>query len=152
MAGEALKLRLFVWREFVPNRTLTFRRSGEADQQLLAAESGLQQEVYTWQTREDPFSGVSDEGIRLRLRELLVDRFEASRPPSERRISALAEFLSAVRTAIDGGQTEWTISEDPPVEDEDIPYRLNPLLALQTHLEWLVESFHGQPGISVSIR
>lgn len=119
---------------------------------MLGYESDLQQEVYSWQMREDPFGGVYDEGTRTRLHELLVDRFEASRPPSERRVEALGEFLDKAGQVVEAGQAEWTVSQDSPVDDEDVPYRLNPLLALKLHLEWVANIFGGRPGISVSIR
>ena len=84
--------------------------------------------------------------------ELLSERFDASRPPNERRFEALRDFLDEAAKIVDGGGAEWTGSQDAPVEDEDVPYRLNPLLALRLHLEWLYAVFAGQPGVSVSIR
>ena len=95
---------------------------------------------------------MTDEDARTRLRELLVDRLEASQPPSKRRIEALNEFLNEAQRVIDAGQAEWTVSQSAPVDDEDAPYRLNPLLALKLHLEWLASTFKGQPGITVSVR
>jgi hypothetical protein len=146
------KIKLSVWREFVPNRALILRHGDNVGHEVLGGESDLLQEVYTWRTREDPFGGVSDDGSRMRLRESLIDRFEASQPPSKRRIEALKEFLVEAQRVIDAGQAEWTVSQDGPSEDEDAPYRLNPLLALKLHLEWLATIFGGQPGVSVSVR
>ena len=88
----------------------------------------------------------------MRLRELLIDKFEASQPPSMRRIEALTGFLDEAQRVIEVGQAEWTVSQDAPFDDEDVPYRLNPLLAIKLHLEWLLSIFKGQPGVSVSIR
>ena len=146
------KIKFSVWREFVPNRALILRHSDDAGHELIGGESDLMQEVYAWHTREDPFGGVSDDDSRIRLRESLVDRFEASQPPSKRRIEVLKEFLVEAQRVIEAGQAEWTVSQDGPSEDEDAPYRLNPLLALKLHLEWLATIFAGQPGVSVSVR
>jgi hypothetical protein len=153
MAKDSLtKIRLSVWRDFVVSKALILRQPGVERHQVLASQSDLQQEVYSWHTREDPFGGVSDETARMRLRELLMDRFEASQPPSRRRVEALAGFLTEAKQIIESGQAEWTISQDPPVDDDEVPYRLNPLLALKLHLEWLMKTFGGQPGVSISIR
>jgi hypothetical protein len=118
----------------------------------MAGESDLQQEIYTWQTKEDPFAGISDEGARGKLRSLLFDRFEASQPPANRAITSLKDFIDAADAIIERKEAEWMVSLDAPFEDEDTPYRINPLLALNQHLDWLVSTFSGQPGISVSIR
>jgi hypothetical protein len=150
-ADSLAKIKLSVWRDFVPSKALILRQNG-VEHQVLASESDLQQEVYTWQMREDPFGGVFDEGARARLREFLVDRFEASQPPSKRRFDALADFLDEAQRVIDADQAEWTVSQDAPLDDEDVPYRLNPLLALKLHLEWLKNTFSARPGVSVSIR
>ena len=151
-ADSLNKIKLSLWRDFVPNRALMLRHGDNEGHQVLAGESDLQQEVYTWYTREDPFGGVSDEDSRMRLRESLIDRFEASQPPSKRRIEALTEFLDEAQRVINVGQAEWTVSQDAPFDDEDVPYRLNPLLALKLHLEWLASIFRDQPGVSVSVR
>lgn len=153
MVGESLiKLRLSIWRDFVPDKALILRQGPEREHRVLAAGSELQEEVYSWQMREDPFSGVSDSDVRERLHKLLVERFEESQPPSKRRVEALSEFVANAQQVISADQAEWTVSQDAPEEDEEVPYRLNPLLALKLHLEWLLTTFAGQPGISVSVR
>ena len=130
----------------MPIRPLIFRHNDDGEQHALGNESDLQQEVYSWQMREDPFGGVAAiRAARIRLHELLVDRFEASQPPSKRRIEALGEFLEEAHRVIHAGQAEWTVSQEPPVDDDDVPYRLNPLLALSLHVEWLVSAFGRQP-------
>ncbi len=153
MATEtSVKLKVSVWRDFVPSRAMLLRVAGEQDHRLLSGDAELQQEIFSWQMREDHLAGITDEGSRLKLRDLLMDRFDPSRPPSERRFEALREFLDEAATVVEGGGTEWTGSQDAPFDDEDSPYRLNPLLALRGHLDWLYAVFAGQPGVSVSIR
>jgi hypothetical protein len=148
----SIKLKVSVWRDFVPSRAMLLRVAGEHDHRLLSGDAELQQEIFSWQMREDHLAGVIDEASRLKLRDLLVDRFDPSRPPSERRFDALREFLDEAAGVLEAGGTEWTGSQDAPSEDEDTPYRLNPLLALRAHLDWLYVVFAGQPGVSVSIR
>src|ERR1700730_11786276 len=88
LGDSSIRVKLSVWRDLVPNKALILRRGAETDQQVLSADNNLQQEVYSWPMREDPFGGIYDSGLRERLRELLVDRFDATRPPAERRFSA----------------------------------------------------------------
>jgi hypothetical protein len=153
MAAElTVKLRISVWRDFVPIKSLTVRRDGETDHHLLASDAHLQQEVFSWQTREDAFAGVIDEETRIRLHEKLLERFDPSRPPADRRVNALRDFIDEANNVIEAGRSEWTISQDPPVDDEDAPFTQNSLLALKLHLEWLMDVFYERPGVSVSVR
>ena len=71
--------------------------------QLLDSESGLQEEVYTWRLREDVLAGVSDDRIRMDLHDRLVERLDDSKPPKERRLALLAEFVEAAEAAIGSG-------------------------------------------------
>jgi hypothetical protein len=148
----SIKLKLSVWRDFNPRRSIIQWRDESSNVQLLSANKDLQQEVYCWQMMEDPFSGISDDSSRLRLHDLLLGRFDSSKPPIDRRVQYLDEFVEEARGVIEAGGSEWTISQDAPVDDEDAPYMMNPLLALALHLDWLRSSFIGQPGISISIR
>jgi hypothetical protein len=149
---SSVKLRLSVWRDFVPSKSLIFRQSAGQEHHLLDSDVHLQQEVYSWQTREDIFAGVSDEKIRSGLHEKLFGKFEPSRPPSDRRAAALREFIDDAGKVIRDKASEWTTSQDPPSEDVMSPFALNSLLALKLQLEWLVDVFADQPGISVSLR
>jgi hypothetical protein len=153
MAGDtSIKLKLSVWRDFNPSRTLIQWRSESADIQLLSANADLQQEVYSWKMTEDPFGGIPDEATRASLHELLIIQFSSSKAPDERRVSLLTPFIEKARQVIAADDSEWTVSQDAPIEDEDSPYMMNPLLALTLHLDWVRSSFSGQPGVSVSVR
>ena len=55
MADSLTKIKLSVWRDFAPSRALILRQDGEEGYHVLANESDLQQEVYTWHMREEPF-------------------------------------------------------------------------------------------------
>ena len=151
-AESSIKLKISVWRDFVPSRSMLFRAAGEQDHRFLGGDSELQQEVFSWHMREDHVAGISDDAARLRLRGLLIEHFDASRRPDERRFEAVREFLDEAAKIIDSGGSEWTGSQDASAEDEDVPYRLNSLLALRVHLEWLYAVFAGQPGVSMSVR
>lgn len=140
-----------MWRDFVPSRQLLLQDAAGLAPRVLSSESSLQQEVYVWQTREDPFSGIADDAARHDLRDLLVERFAAAKPPSARRFPAIDAFLDRAQRLLDSGGAEWTVSQDA-ADDEDQPARLNTLLALKNHIEWLRSVFSEQPGVSVLVR
>lgn len=151
-ADTSVKLKLSVWRDFNPNRTLIQWRQETSELNLLSSNRDLQQEVYSWQMKEDPFAGVPDDSIRANLHELLLGKFASSKSPDDRRVDLLKDFIDEAGRVVRDGQCEWTGSQAAPGDDEDAPYMVNPLLALTLHLDWLRASFSGQPGISVSIR
>ncbi len=153
MAVETgVKLRLSIWRDFVPNRTLALPDEAGGSHRILTSDSNLQEEVYSWHLREDPFAGIPDEDFRRRLRERLFQRLEASRSPSERRLAVLDDFATEAQRAIDSGNAGFVPIQDPLPDDEDAPGEINALLALTLHLKWLSRCFANRPGISVSIR
>jgi hypothetical protein len=54
MATESyVNLKVSVWRDFVPSRAMLLRVAGEEEHRLLSGDSDLQQEVFSWQMRED---------------------------------------------------------------------------------------------------
>ena len=143
--------KISIWKSFTPRGTLVAQGPEEEDRQLIYPDN-LQEEVYSWATSEDPLDGISDDSLRQRLRDHLFDRLRASRPPSERGIDVLREFVTIAETAIASGKTEWTISQSRSDDGEDIADQVNSLLALTLHLKWLVGCFADRPGISVSVR
>ena len=148
----SVKLRLSIWRDFVPRRTLALPNDEDGVHQVLTSESSLQEEVYSWHLREDPFAGIPDDEIRRRLRASLLQPLEASRPPSERRLAVLDDFVVEAEKAIAAGDAGFAPSQDPSSDDQDAPGEVHALLALTLHLKWLSRCFANRPGISVSIR
>ena len=67
-AEPSIKLKISVWRDFVPSRSMLFRAAGEQGHRFLGGDSELQQEVFSWHMREDHVAGISDDTARLRLR------------------------------------------------------------------------------------
>lgn len=138
----------------MPARPLALR--DDEGRQLLDSESGLQEEVYSWRLREDAFAGIADEATRTELRDFLVGRLDDSKPPGERRLTVLKDFVKAAEAAIDSGAAASSPSGSQAGEDPDDGDRsqveLNTLLALTMHLKWLIACFGNRPGISVSVR
>ena len=91
MVDTSATLKISVWRDFIPNRVIVLSDESDSSRQVLTSDSNLQEEVYSWHLREDALAGVSDENIRRRLREGL-QRLDASRPPSERRVFRAGGF------------------------------------------------------------
>lgn len=153
-----VKLKLSIWRDFVPGRRLaSWDHEGNAHR-VAGSEFNLQEEVYSWRLWEDFRDGIADDETRRRLDDQLC-RLDTSCPPSERRLSVLDDFIAEARKAIASGKAGLSSIQNPPVGDEDAPDAIedapdaiNALLALTLHLEWLSRCFANRPGISVSIR
>ena len=146
-----VKLKLSIWRDFVQGRRLASWDDEGNSHQVAGSESNLQEEVYSWCLWEDFRDGIADDKTRWRLDDQL-HRLDTSRPPSERRLSVLDDFIAEARKAIASGKAGLSPIQNPPVGDEDAPDAINALLALTLHLEWLSRCFANRPGISVSIR
>ena len=152
MAVEtSAKLKLSVWRDFVPSRRLSSWGGEDSAHQVVGSDSNLQEEVYSWHLWEDFRGGIADDETRRRLEEQL-HRLDTSHPPFKRRLRVLDDFIAEARKATESGQAGLSLVQNPPVDDEDAPNAINALLALTLHLEWLSRCFANRPGISVSIR
>ena len=151
-ADSGVSLTLSIWRDFMPTRPLAL--PDDEGWQLLDSESGLQEEVYSWPLREDAFAGVSDDATRMDLRERLLERLADSKLPNERRLSVLEEFVETAEASIHSGASTFAPSGSGSNDDSDDKNQveLNPLLALTTHLKWILACFRNRPGISVSVR
>jgi len=147
----SVKLKLSIWRNFIPSRQIISWDEEGGAPPVEDLGSNLQEEVYSWYLREDYLGGISDDETRRRLEER-IDRLKPNNPPSERRLSALEEFITQAREAIDSGDAELSAVQNPAVDDEDAPRAINALLMLTLHLDWLLRCFENRPGISVSIR
>lgn len=111
---------------------------------------GLHQEVFSWRMMEDAFGGITVDEDRLRLSSLLLDGLSVSKDPNSRGIIKLREFLADAQAVVADGKVEWSGSQSSINDDEE--RRLNPLLALINHLDWLANVFDEHPGISVTVR
>ena len=105
-----------------------------------------------WHLHESVLNSIPNEEDRATLNGSLTDPFAPLLPPSERRCIKLAGFLEKAKTILDSGSSEWTLSEDPPIDDSERPHRLNALLAFYNHMLWIAEVFRDDPSISLSIR
>ena len=151
MAEMSIPLRLSIWRNFAPKRSILTQGPQNPGPQVLDSDN-LQEEIYTWQTAEALFDGITDEDVRQDLRGKLIDRLNVSLPPSERRIGVLNEFIKSAETAHASGKSEWTTSQSSLNDDEETADKINSLLAVTLHLKWLSDCFADRPGISVSVR
>ena len=149
-AQPGVELTLSIWRAFAPPRTLVLFDEAR-EHRTLDPESNLQQEVYSWKLREDPLAGIEDERIRLDLRERL-HRLNVSKPPRERGLAVLDDFVTAAERALDSQQVEWSPSRSQVRDQDELPAEINALTAFVLHLKWLLACFANCPNVSVSIR
>src|SRR6266567_2828938 len=77
-------LRISVWRPFLPSRPLAMTTTDADYVTFLSIDDELHEEIFTWQTREDIWGGVSDADIRRRLSDRMMSELEPVRPLSDR--------------------------------------------------------------------
>ncbi len=146
-------LKLSIWRKTAPARAFVLQNGEDSETRFVASDSDLHEEVYSWSLREYIFAGVEDEGLRRDLHEKIFDRMDPNRPPSERPLTLLDEFVDAAFDAMKSGAVKPVRDRKPPDgDDETFAEVKNTLLALALHLKWLSRCFADRPGISVSVR
>ena len=145
MAETSIQFHLSIWRDYAPSHPVALHDE-DAGFQVVTSEHHLQAEVYSWPLRQDPFAGISKKEIRDDLQALLA-KLDVSRPPADRSLAVLGDFVAAGEKAIKDGEV---ISV--PWGSGDTTVGVNSLLALVLLLKWLIQCFKDRPGISVSIR
>lgn len=152
MAVEAsARLRLSIWRDFAPSRRLGAWDGEGKPHQVPDPGFNLQEEVYSWQLREDFLAGISDDEARRRL-EARLQLLNPLHPPSERRLDVLEAFVSEAEDVLASDAAGPSPILNPSGDDEGAPGTIDSLLALTLHLKWLSRCFADRPGVSVSIR
>jgi hypothetical protein len=146
------KMRVSLWRDFRPERTLAYKAGGAPDAKFFQRDDQLQEEVFALHVGEGVLNGVADDDLRATITACLTEDFAPALPPSERACRKLERFFEAAQKAIESGKAEWSYSEDPAFDDEPDPYRVNMLLAFYNQLLWLHEMFKDEPGVSISVR
>jgi hypothetical protein len=149
---RSAKLRISLWRDFWPERTLAYKASGERDARVFQRGDQLQEEVFAWHVGEGVLNGVADDELRAKITACLTEDFAPALPPSDRACHRLGKFFEVAQQAIESGKAEWSNSEDPAFDDEPDPYRVNMLLAFYNQMLWLHEMFKDEPGVSISVR
>lgn len=144
------EFKLSVWRNVDPGRRLVLRGDDDVDPRPVDTDD-LQEEVYAWSLHEDPFAGIENDSVREALKRLFA-RLNASHPPSERGFGVIDEFVEKALKTVESGDAVSSQVQDPHADHDGAPDRMNVLLALASHLDWLSRCFSDRPGISVSIR
>lgn len=136
---------LSIWKDYEPPHRVAL--GGEQmDFQVVTSEHRLQAEVYSWPLRQDYLAGILNDEVRHRLQELLAE-LNVSRPPADRSLAVLRDFVAAAEKAVEDGE-----AVSVPGDSGDASVPINPLLSLVLHLKWIIRCFRDHPGISVSIR
>jgi len=117
---------------------------------FVGPEDELQEEAFTWVTREDVWGGITDDTVRETLREHFVSEFEPTLAPHERGFDKVARILTEIANSMTN--TSWSSSTEQLDEDDVSPFRLNALLAFHTQLQWMFQVFKDIPGASLSVR
>jgi len=146
------KLRISLWRNFRPERTLSYTARGATNAKFFQRDDQLQEEVFAWHVGEGVINGIVDDQLRAKITACLTEEFAPALAPSDRPCSKLTKFFNVAMEAIESGKAEWSDSEDGSFQDDPEPYRVNMLLAFYNQMLWLHEMFKDEPGVSVSVR
>ncbi len=154
LGNSNIKWTLTIWRDFLPARPLAL--PSDQGNRVLDSDSGLQEQVYSWRMREDAFAGIPDEETRKGLHDRLLSALDDSKSPADRRLGVLEGFVQEAESLIKAGKVSWSPSQSRSDEDADhedgSQVQINSLLALTTHLKWILACFGDRPGISVLVR
>ncbi len=151
--SESSSFKISVWSAFAPQTDLAVDTGSDdpAVRMVAKQSSGLHKEVFGWRMPEDLFAGIADESDRDKLNAALFDKMAIEIDPNERSIDSLKSFIDVANEILDANRVEW-IGSQIRFGDDDEERRLNPLLALVNHLQWLIGMFKDMPNTSISVR
>ena len=145
-------LKITFWKNIIPTQQIC-RWAGPMENKLVSLDD-YYVVIYTWSTPEDFLDGIEDTDFRDNLHQLLFDKLSEEKPPKERGIIVLKEFVAKAERGLNENKAEWVISKSDGGfhNEEDNGSKINVLLAFILHLKWLIDCFDDQPSISVSVR
>lgn len=149
-------LRLTIWRTLRPGRpVVVYGTSSGSDAPTFyslseSEETRLQSEVFSWPAKEEIWDGITDDSLRVKLREEFMKKFSAHLPPQQRRMNVLGEYTDELQRLVNANGAEWKISHQSADEDHVLP--INPLLAFCNQLIWIHSIFKNAPDASVTVR
>jgi hypothetical protein len=149
LTEAATGLEIVVWRPYEPPHQIAF--TGSQDGSLEYLREGAQRDIFRWRTREDVWGGIRDAALRQGLRDKLVGGFDPFRPPGDRSISTLTEFVAELKEAITAGSTTWAVSTQASDDREEAEI-VNSVMALYNQLSWICKVFRDVPGVFLSVR
>lgn len=147
---NAAGLRVTIWHPYVPSQPVS-HHSAEHGPTYFAPKD-LQQDVFSWQVRDDVWGGIAAEEIRRSLRDGFISAFDPYLPPGDRSVEKLTLFVQQLRKVVRSSASDWSVSGQEPDDDADSSPRLNALLAFERQLSWMEEVFRHLPGVSVTVR
>ena len=76
------KMRVSLWRDFRPERTLAYKAAGTLDAKFFQRDDQLQEEVFALHVRAGVINGVADDDLRATITACLTEDFAPALPPS----------------------------------------------------------------------
>ncbi len=147
--------RLEVWRPASYDRQLAYQKDSDGmtpDVNELHPDR-IHEQAYSWKIKGDIWTALTIEDDAKYLKEAFTRGFISDLSPDKRSFDKLKTILEKLSDYLDDENNRlWQIWEQPIDEDEDNTYRIQPLMSLYYHLNWLYEVFHDVPGASVTIR
>ena len=168
MANEPeTRLRFSLWRPARLDGTYLHvtggHESGSERSALLDGSTVLEQ-IYAWDSGPYDLALCSDPAAAQRITDRLLRPFGAQRPPSERQVQCFLEAdnrparsLNLVTELIDDPEVQsgayWSDCEETVLAgDKELNQRVNAVLGVLRHLQWIARVYADVPSASVLIR
>jgi hypothetical protein len=156
MGFESAKFRITVWRP-AEIASQIFQYAPKAESAVwtqLDSRENLYQSVYEWWTAEDIWGGFKRQSDTVRIRALLVTKFDPANPAEQRSLAQLGDVLSELKLlTADVNALGWQDCESFADEfTQEIAMRANTAAALYNHLSWVFRTFRHLPGASITVR
>lgn len=116
--------------------------------------SAVLEQLYAWDPGPHDYALSASSEVTRRINDGLLQPFGEHHPPQERRVR---RFLDAVKELLDDSDmqagTYWSDCEDTVVAGEtELNLRVNAVLGVLRHLQWIAQVYAEVPDASVLIR
>ena len=147
--------RLEVWRPASFDRQLAYQKDHDGITPSVNElhRDRIHEQAYSWKIKGDIWTAFTNDDDAQKIREVFTREFISDLSPDERSFDKLKTILEKLLNYLnDENNRRWQTWGQTIDEEEDNTYRIQPLMSLYYHLNWLYEVFHDVPGASVTIR
>lgn len=113
----------------------------------------IHEQAYSWKVKGDIWTALKNDKNSQDLKNDIISIFSPELPPEQRGFDKLRTILEKLLVFLKNDDNRlWQTWDQLIDDDENINYRIQPILSLYFQLNWLYKVFHNVPGASVTIR